>query len=238
VLVSASGDNEQKHKDTPGETGTYSTHEEHIVRTTIIGLTGQAGSGKDPVSSLLVCRAGVYRLAFADHLKLEAMEAFDANALLFIDPTLKSVATDDLALRNCREAGYVSANWGLANLAAVTPRSIMQTWGDWRRSQDPDYFVTKLDARIDRAVQLGAKTLIITDVRFRNEAALIRRYGGQLWRIARPGLARPSGHRSEWDLADEPVDAEIINDGSIEQLTKIVTDLLLSAQARVVELQS
>jgi len=116
-----------------------------MTHTTIIGLIGQAGSGKDTVAALLGERGWMYQIAFADHLKTEVIEAFDLPRTLLYTPELKEVPTEKLALRNCREAGYVAAYWGLANLAAVTPRSIMQTWGDWRSSQDPDYFITRVD---------------------------------------------------------------------------------------------
>jgi hypothetical protein len=59
---------------------------------------------------------------------------------------------------------------------------------------------------------------VIDDVRFPNEAAMIRELGGELWRIERPGIAYDGDHESEGGLEDITPDRVIVNDGSIDQL--------------------
>jgi len=199
--------------------------------TTIIGLTGHAGSGKDTVAALLAERFNVCRLAFADSLKHEIAHAFGIDRQLLENPFSKGVQTDQLALRNCTEPGFCAYSWGLAMLDAVTPRTIMQTWGDWRRGQDPDYFV-KRTTEVMRTVIDDVDAVILTDCRFPNEAQMVSLLNGELWRIVRPDGPKPTRHPSEWLLDGHAVNAEIVNDGSTEQLAKIATDLFLYALGR------
>lgn len=200
---------------------------------TIIGLTGHAGAGKDTVARLLGERFRVAPIAFADMLKHEIVGAFGIDRRLLDDPLLKSVQTDQLLLRNCTDPDFVAYAWEIGLLDAVSPRTIMQRWGDYRRAQDADYFVIRTAERL-RVVTDGSDldAVLLTDVRFQNEASLVRQVGGQLWRITRPDGPAPSRHASEWLLANERVDAEIVNDGSVEKLAKIATDLMREALNR------
>ncbi len=60
--------------------------------------------------------------------------------------------------------------------------------------------------------------VVIDDVRFANEVAMIRDLGGELWRIERPSIAYDGNHSSEGGLEDITPDRVIINDGTITQL--------------------
>lgn len=202
----------------------------------VIGLLGHAGAGKDTVALLLAERFRVARVAFAEALKLEIAAAWGIERDLLDSPWAKEAKTPALALHKCMNQDFVAYAWelGLPGLQdGLTPRTVMQRWGDWRRSVDPDYFV-KIALEIVRTVTDGdgVDAVLLTDVRFPNEAGLVRSLGGGLWRITRPEGPQPSRHASEWLLAGEPVDAEIVNDGSIEQLAKVATDLLLITMGR------
>lgn len=206
------------------------------MKPTIIGLLGHAGAGKDTVALLLAERFRVARVAFAEALKLEIAAAWGIERDLLDSPWAKEAKTPALALHKCMNQDFVAYAWelGLPGLQdGLTPRTVMQRWGDWRRSVDPDYFV-KIALEIVRTVTDGdgVDAVLLTDVRFPNEADLVRSLGGDLWRITRPEGPQPSRHASEWLLAGEPVDAEIVNDGSIEQLAKVATDLLLITMGR------
>ena len=52
--------------------------------------------------------------------------------------------------------------------------------------------------------------IVIDDVRFPNEAEMIRARGGKIWRLSRKGF-EPSGdsHVSEAGLPDELIDGEV-----------------------------
>lgn len=62
------------------------------------------------------------------------------------------------------------------------------------------------------------KDLVITDVRYRNEAEFILASGGMLIRITRPGVGPANDHPSESELESWPVDAILINDASPAEL--------------------
>lgn len=72
-----------------------------------------------------------------------------------------------------------------------------------------------------RCVGSGWTKLVITDVRMDNEAEVVRALGGRLVRVHRVGaaLAAPdtSAHASEQHVGID-VDAELVNDGSLEAL--------------------
>ena len=69
---------------------------------------------------------------------------------------------------------------------------------------------------------------IITDVRFPNEAKAVKDRGGILIRINRPGFENTGDHLSEIALDDyKNFDTIIINDGTIEDLSKKIKEFLL-----------
>lgn len=202
----------------------------------VIGLLGHAGAGKDTVGGLIAERFRIARVAFADALKLEIAHAWGVDRVLLDSPYAKEAKTPALALHRCKVQAFVAYAWelGLPGLQdGLTPRTVMQRWGDFRRACDPDYFVTRA-LEIVRTVTDGEQmdAVILTDVRFVNEAALVRGLGGQLWRVVRPGATAPNGHRSEFELAELQVDATIVNDGSVEQLAKVSADVMLYAMGR------
>lgn len=61
--------------------------------------------------------------------------------------------------------------------------------------------------------------VVVDDVRFVNEAELIRDLGGQMWRITRPGVERNTEHASEGGLdAWEHFTYDIVNGGTLHEL--------------------
>ena len=192
----------------------------------IIGLTGAGGAGKDTTADVL-CELvpGAMRFAFADALREEIAQAFGVDARMLANPITKQVRFDRLAMRHCADAGFLQYAWELSLLDALMPRTLMQRWGDYRRASDPDwYLLPALRARL-LAVEQQRPMLIVTDVRFPNEARWLRNVGGELWRIVRPGVIL-GRHDSDIALVNEPVDYQIRNDGSIEHLRRVVVDLL------------
>src|SRR6266705_2754477 len=129
----------------------------------IIGLAGQMGSGKDTAAAYLVDIYKYTRVAFADGVREEV--------------------TEDL--RRCSDG--IPLEEVYAKPTTPRMRAILQRWGtEYRRAQDTDYWVKyasqKMKALQDQAK--GAAAFAVSDVRFPNEAAMIREQGGVVWLIA------------------------------------------------------
>ena len=101
----------------------------------------------------------------------------------------------------------------------VSARHMMQTLGtEWGRACiHPDFWVMIARAKTQYIMNDGG-SVVIDDVRFPNEAAMIRDLGGELWRIDRPGVSYSGDHSSEGGLEDITPDRVLINDGTITQL--------------------
>lgn len=99
----------------------------------------------------------------------------------------------------------------------ITGRKILVHMGtEGVRHLVPDAWVRLAESMILSAAENGVTLITFDDVRFFDEAALIRRYG-QLYRIERPGC-EPGGHASELYARDLPVDGVIENDATIAKL--------------------
>lgn len=72
----------------------------------------------------------------------------------------------------------------------------------------------------------GARTIILKDIRFENEADFIRSRNGQIWHIIRPkNDSKVNPHSSEAGIMRSANDKVIINDGSLEDLKNKVDKL-------------
>ena len=101
----------------------------------------------------------------------------------------------------------------------ITARHICQTLGtEWGRTCiHPDVWLhcwqRKALQNMDRGIDV-----VVDDVRFPNEAELIRHLGGEVWCIERPAVLRTTTHASEGGLDDFTFDRRIVNDGSLLEL--------------------
>lgn len=166
----------------------------------IIGLYSPAPqSGKSTVASELEQR-GYVIVPFAETLKL------------MLIPMLESLGYDR------QGANYLvhQAKQVVVGDAGVSVRHMLQTLGtEWGRSCiHPEIWVRSWKGR---AQQYSA--VVADDVRFPNEAAMIKLLGGEMWRIERPGVPREHGHASEGSLDGyDDFDRFITNDGTIDDL--------------------
>lgn len=175
----------------------------------ILGVSGKAAHGKDTVGAYLVRCHGFTRLGFADALKGEVQRILPRTLRAHFKEHFGREATDEDIVRIL-----------YTDRTPVT-RVLLQEWGtDLRRSEDADYWTSEWARQVAR---LGAHRVVVTDVRFVNEAEMVLRAGGKLIRVVRPGFAGAGDHVSETALDDwTRWDLVVRNDGSIEDLEEKV----------------
>lgn len=182
----------------------------------LVALCGLHGAGKDTVADALPAR----KLAFADVLYREVAQAFDLMVSDLKCRGIKEVALRSLRLTRCADDCFLEFNGSEDWEAPRSPRQILQWWGDYRRAQDPDYFVKRARQELvdwDWATPDG--TYVLTDCRFPNEARMVRQLGGQIWQVVRPGHNPPcNGHASENDGSAFNPDVVITNNGTLDEL--------------------
>lgn len=165
----------------------------------LIGLIGKKRAGKDTFARRLVERHGYVRYAFADPLK---------DMALRVNPYV--------SMFRIRLAEAVSHyGWEGAKDEFPEVRRLLQDLGlAARQVLGEDVW---LSATMRKVVE-EPRPVVITDVRFRNEAQAIRDAGGYLVRIVRPGHDDGDTHPSETELDDWPQDYTVMNDSEVQAL--------------------
>lgn len=176
----------------------------------ILGAMGKKRSGKDTFAARLVAEHGFTRIAFADALKDVAL---DLDPIIDNGPFVR--ANGSLAVHHSRLSDIVEkAGWEAAKDRPEV-RRILQALGVAMRTHvDLDVWVDAAMAKADRI----PGPVVITDVRFPNEADRVRAGGGKLVRVQRPGLLDADFHVSETALDDHLSDFTVSNDGTVEGL--------------------
>jgi hypothetical protein len=140
----------------------------------IIALTGQAGAGKDTLAQLIMDNVSCYRwmkMSFASHLKDVVSLLFDMDRHM-----LEGITPEDRAKREQPDE-FWSAKMG----KSFTPRYALQYLGTnlLRNQLHENIWVDCLEKKIDEC----GYNVIITDVRFKNEIAMLRRKGAMFVRM-------------------------------------------------------
>lgn len=177
----------------------------------LVGLTGYATAGKDAAAAGLVA-AGWKRQAFADPVRSMA---------LAIDPL---VEWDVFSHNPVRLSLLVAKRgWHVAKQCPEVRRLLQVIGTDAVRAHlGADAWVRAFDLARDYRADTVAP-----DVRFPNEADHIRRHGGLVIRIDRPGVGPVNGHASE-DIDAVGADATVVNDGTIDRLQWRVAELVVA----------
>lgn len=138
----------------------------------IIGLHGKAGSGKDAIANAICLANSNYeRFAFADPIRQACNVMFGWS-------------TDKLKDFEFKESVDPVFN--------VTPREVMQLLGtEFGRSINPDLWVLILTNKIK-----DLHDVVITDVRFENEAEAIRELGGVIIHVVTTTPEATTSHSS------------------------------------------
>lgn len=191
----------------------------------VIGITGAAGSGKTTAANWIVRNHNqAARMAFARPLKKMIYE-------LIRDATPKTwpvKPTEYIENPELKETP-------IPFLGGYTARRLMQTLGtEWgRNAVHEDFWVVIAAGKLERLLGSSFKNsetvpikAVFDDVRFENEATMIRAYGGTVIRVIRPDATKPAdiaGHASE-AMAFE-ADITLVNDGTQADLEAELADL-------------
>lgn len=135
--------------------------------TEIIGLMGASGAGKSEVATYLVEHHGYTRMRFADGLKdmLKTLGLTEAQ----IDGDEKHLPIPLLGGKTYRDAAT----------------SLGTGWG--RDMMDEDLWVRALEQKLlAHLLQTKSTKIVIDDVRYPNELALVKRYMGTTITVRRP----------------------------------------------------
>ena len=195
----------------------------------IIGICGLIGSGKGTVADILVENHNFHKLSFADKLKDGVASVFGWDRDMLEGDTDRS--------RIWREKADVF--WSNETGGEVTPRLVLQLFGtDCMRNGFYDGIWVSLVKQ--ELLKNKDKNYVIPDVRFENEAKMIRSLGGRICQVRRGpdplwfrlykdlGQEPTDVHKSEWAWANVQMDYILANDGTPEDLKNLVKDHLVS----------
>jgi thymidine kinase len=176
----------------------------------IIGLVGKMQSGKTTVSGMILDNLSnqpAVRTAFANHLK----------EMIFA-------------------AGLCTAD-ELWTTKTEFSRLMMQKIGTEiiRKQVDPNFWIKKMVEEINTWKTSNPEnlTIVIDEVRFINEAAMVKMFNGILIKIVRPSIEQnkeENKHLSEIEQDLILPDFEIINDGNLEELQQKVKEILTKSE--------
>jgi hypothetical protein len=159
----------------------------------LIGLTGPARVGKSTAARIMRERFNFCEASFAAQIRQFVCELFGMSL-----EQMERTKTDPVP-----------------GFGSVTPRHAMQTLGtEWGRDLiHPDLWVISTMRRVSPILAVG-RDVVISDVRFENEARAIRQAGGHIIEVERsigvPG-GEESNHRSEAGLPWDMTDASVLN---------------------------
>lgn len=204
----------------------------------IVGICGFIGAGKDTAADYLVNFHEFRRDSFAAVLKDAVSNIFGWDRELLEGRTKES--------RAWREQVDL---WWSARLGKpeLTPRWILQQWGTevCREGFHDDMWIAALENKLRKT----ADNIVITDCRFPNEIAAIKKQGGKIvWVQRGPSphwytiaeqanhgdtkacawLKQQGIHASEYSWAGTVFDAVLDNNKTIDYLYQQINDLLVA----------
>lgn len=164
----------------------------------IIGVCGLIGSGKDTIADYLVNFHEFRRESFANTLKDAVSAVFGWDRILLEGRTKEA--------REWRE--QIDPWWAeRLDMPTLTPRWVLQYWGTevCRKGFHDDIWIASLENKLRHS----RDHVVISDCRFPNEIASIRRAGGQIVWVKRGSLP------DWWDTA---IRANQGNNAAVQEL--------------------
>jgi hypothetical protein len=176
----------------------------------LIGFTGRAGAGKDTAAEVLIIKHRAHHFSMAARLKAMLQVGLDLHPFDYKTPEQKAA---------------------LIPWLGRSYRDLAQTLGtEWGRAQHPQLWV--LLAERDIAQRLKTQHVVITDIRFENEAEMVYRLSGTLVHVKRAGEvhlnAEQQAHASERGLPVGPYDRVIQNNYGVDVLHNEVESIFFT----------
>jgi hypothetical protein len=170
----------------------------------LIGLCGPAGAGKNSVADFLTDSDGCTFMQMA-----------------FADPLYQCISTiTGLPVARLKDRGVKET---VIPHLGKSPRQMLQSLGtEWGRGMVHDEIWIRIAMEHASQHLTVGRCVVITDVRFDNEAQAVIDAGGEVWRVKRPGwrgLADDAAaHQSEAGVSDHLIARTIDNSGSLDDL--------------------
>ncbi|MFF4392401.1 hypothetical protein ACFY0G_37470 [Streptomyces sp. NPDC001552] len=180
-----------------------------------VALMGRAGSGKDTAAARLVSRYQFVRVAVADPLKASALR---------LDPIVGADSTSYGSLPIRLSDVVRRYGWDRAKNSYPEVRRTLQNLGETVRADNADFWLRMALDKI-RTADRWSLPVVVSDVRYANEADAMRAAGALMVRIERPGASaggEAARHVSELDLDAYPADVTIPNTGTVADLDALV----------------
>lgn len=187
--------------------------------TLVLALGHKSRQGKDEAAKHIIAQRGVTRnvrrYAFGDALKIEvnaAIEQYGSIVDLFAE--MDSMLPPWVVIESDPDMTDPLSPYGKY-------RTLLQWWGtEYRRAQDPDYWVKRC---VERIAEENPAVAIITDLRFLNEADWVWRVKGRCIKVTRTGF-RPLVNQHQSELVLDSVSTEfwdyLISASTIPELHK------------------
>jgi hypothetical protein len=189
----------------------------------ILGLVGATGAGKSALGNRLVEHNGYRRVHTGQPIKDMLASLGLSKEELHGPPATRDVPS--------------------VRLSGRSPRYAMQTLGtDWgRRMISPKIWADALDCRLKQLISEGVENIVIDDLRFPEDCAVIVRRNGVIARVVRPGisprlrgvdhlahhwprsrrfltfLGLPPLHETEYHWYGARASFDVVNDGTIKE---------------------
>jgi adenosyl cobinamide kinase/adenosyl cobinamide phosphate guanylyltransferase len=189
---------------------------------TIIGISGKARSGKDTFAEMLAKELNktsyppYVMMAFANELKLKCQRDFDLSYEQLWGDSKEELDKRYIKYETQVDMEPVVIYW--------TAREIMQNYGAFYRTIDRQFWVKNLFKVIE---EKEYKNVIITDVRYTNEADYILEQGGIVIRVERENkdAVHNDTHPSEVELDDyKKFTFTVVNNFTLEVLEKTAAE--------------
>lgn len=203
----------------------------------IVGLAGRAGAGKDTCARILAQHHGFAPMAFATPVRNEIAQSFGVDPRILIDRDEKERRTIALAIGRSGDARFISHMAAIGHDVTVprSPREIMRWWATEyrRRLDDEHYWIHRAHEVIEALNRAGWRRIVVTDVRFVNEAHFLSAFGAEIWRIRRQASdAVSADHQSEAEMEAIQPHRVLHNDDSLPTLVNAVNAAYTQSAAR------